>query len=495
MLCVASTEGYFQLVNPSFNRILGYKDDFLLSKSFLEFVHPDDVEKTVQELSNLALGKDAYDFENRYRHADGHYLTITWRSVLDVESGLIYAIARNVSEQVKIKERLLQIEKALYQQTIWAQTDARGVLIEVNNKFCEVSGYSRDELIGKTHKVVNSCTHPPEFFKEMWKTISSGNVWEGVITNRKKSGSLYYVQSILIPIFDHNVRISNYIAIRQDITERINNEAALLKAVDTLNETGSAAKIGGWELDIATGELIWTDETYKILEVEKKVDGRPILPEGLQLFTSDCQAIMEEAVNRAIEFGESYSLEVKALTAKGNVKWVYTNGRAKRNKEGKIVALSGTIQDIDDRKRTELGYNLERQKAIQNAKLASLGELSASVAHEINNPLGIISGNAELIQMSGTSTPEDKLAHRVDTILKSCDRVSHIVQTLKKFTTSSSGRRKENLVLASIVEEAVSLTKPRAKQALIKFKMNITSNAEVFCNEIEIEQVLSLIHI
>jgi C4-dicarboxylate-specific signal transduction histidine kinase len=106
----------------------------------------------------------------------------------------------------------------------------------------------------------------------------------------------------------------------------------------------------------------------------------------------------EKAVQRAIEFGERYDLEVQAQTPAGNVLWVATNGKA-ISENGKIVSISGTIQDINLRKTSELKYELEHIKSIQNAKMASQGELSAGIAHEINNPLAIIEGTTHLLKI------------------------------------------------------------------------------------------------
>lgn len=109
MLCIASMDGYFQLVNRAFEDTLGYAADELLAKPFLEFVHPDDIESTLREMENLAGGAPTLAFENRYRCADGNYKRLRWIAYPKAEDSLIYAVARDMSERDRLIDRLRKI--------------------------------------------------------------------------------------------------------------------------------------------------------------------------------------------------------------------------------------------------------------------------------------------------------------------------------------------------------------------------------------------------
>ncbi|NNF51456.1 MAG: GGDEF domain-containing protein [Gammaproteobacteria bacterium] len=109
MLCIASMDGYFQLVNRAFEDTLGYNTDELLAKPFLEFVHPDDIESTLREMENLAGGAPTLAFENRYRCADGNYKRLRWIAYPKAEDSLIYAVARDMSERDRLIDRLRTI--------------------------------------------------------------------------------------------------------------------------------------------------------------------------------------------------------------------------------------------------------------------------------------------------------------------------------------------------------------------------------------------------
>lgn len=123
--------------------------------------------------------------------------------------------------------QLKQFQFALNESSIVAITDQRGIIKYVNQKFCEISGYKKQELVGKTHKIVNSGYHEKHFFKTLWKTINEGKVWQGDIRNQKKDGSFYWVLTVIIPFKDEKGNIYQFLSIRQDISKRKQAEETL----------------------------------------------------------------------------------------------------------------------------------------------------------------------------------------------------------------------------------------------------------------------------
>ncbi len=114
---------------------------------------------------------------------------------------------------------LAQLKLALDKHAILSVTDAQGVILEVNDKFCKLSGYTRDELLGQNHRLLKSGKHASGFYSDLWQTISSGKIWQGVICNRAKNGALYWVDSTIVPFLSDQRCPERYISIRTDITE------------------------------------------------------------------------------------------------------------------------------------------------------------------------------------------------------------------------------------------------------------------------------------
>lgn len=177
-----------------------------------------------------------------------------------------------------ILKQLEEQKFALDQSAIVAQTDSKGTISYVNEMFCEISGYSQEELIGKNHRIINSGTHSKSFFENMWKTISSGQVWKGEVCNRAKSGKLYWVSTTIVPFFDEQGYPHQYLAIRQDITalkeaqQIILDQQAQMIANSKLSAIGEMAATITHEINNPLGVILGRCEMIKSLLARESVD-------------------------------------------------------------------------------------------------------------------------------------------------------------------------------------------------------------------------------
>lgn len=179
--------------------------------------------QTSQE--ELRSGNEELRATNEDLYHANKKLQITNKELIDFKKKLLEA-----NEQLKTTNtELTTYIKAIGELALVSVADRSGIITVANARFCEISEYSKEELIGSNHRILNSSTHPKEFFVEMWKTISKGHIWHKEICNRAKSGKLYWVDSVIVPLKDAEGRVERFISIRVDISKRKQKEMQLVE--------------------------------------------------------------------------------------------------------------------------------------------------------------------------------------------------------------------------------------------------------------------------
>jgi PAS domain S-box-containing protein len=169
--------------------------------------------------------------------------------------------------------QLADFKRALDHAAIVATTDVAGRITYVNEKFCEISGYAREELLGQDHRIINSGFHSKEFIRELWRTIANGRVWHGELRNRAKDGHFYWVDTTIVPFLDESGRPYQYIAIRADITARKAAEDQLIQQA-ALAQVGQMAAVVAHEV---RNPLAGIKGALQVL-MSRRSDGDPDVP-------------------------------------------------------------------------------------------------------------------------------------------------------------------------------------------------------------------------
>jgi PAS domain S-box-containing protein len=237
--------------NRGAEKLFGYRSSEAVGRSIGMLLPPAHANEVTQILARIGGGESVGHLEAIRVRKDGTYINVSGTiSPIRNSSGVIVGaskIARDITERKRVeatlKESLATSETALKeladqkfaldQHAIVAVTDVQGTITYVNAKFCTISKYSEAELIGQNHRVLNSGHHPKEFFQQMYYTIANGKVWHGEIRNRAKDGSIYWVDTTIVPFIAEDGKPRQYVAIRADITERKQAEETVKESLAT----------------------------------------------------------------------------------------------------------------------------------------------------------------------------------------------------------------------------------------------------------------------
>ncbi|PYV50164.1 MAG: hypothetical protein DMG92_08720 [Acidobacteria bacterium] len=235
--------------NPGAEKLFGYSSAEAIGKSMGMLLRRDRANEESDILARIACGERVEHFETERVRKDGKQIdvSVTISPIRNSKGVIVGAsnIARDITERQRsegaLKEsfatsqdalkELADQKFALDQHAIVAITDVQGTITYVNEKFCAISKYSKEELIGQNHRILNSGHHPKEFFQQMYRSIVNGKVWHDEINNRAKDGSLYWVDTTIVPFTGKDGKPRQYVAIRADITERKRAEEMAKKSL------------------------------------------------------------------------------------------------------------------------------------------------------------------------------------------------------------------------------------------------------------------------
>ena len=369
-----------------------------------------------------------------------------------------------------------RMHEALRDLTAMAVTDERGLILEVNDRFCQLSGFARDQILGRTHRILNSGHHPPEFFRELWETVTAGRNWRGKIVNKSKDGRLYEISATIIPFTD-SAGARRFAAFSVELS----TGRAPSVADSQLQIAVQAAGFGIWELEVASRTLKWDQRMFEIY-------GLP--PENGITYDAWCATILpedrpatEEQLHASIDSLSEFDTEYRILTPDGSVRHIRTIAYVGTGDRGNVTRVFGVNWDNTSEKEMaaylraaaenaeslnqQLETAIERANTLaQESAMATVAksEFLANMSHEIRTPLNAIIGMSGLLLDTDLSIEQRELA---ETISTSGDSLLSLINDILDFSKIESGKlelEQRSFDLRECIENALDVLGAKAAE-------------------------------
>ena len=357
-------------------------------------------------------------------------------------------LEREITERKQAEEALRKLSRAVEQNPASIViTNREGEIEYVNPKFCTLTGYPVEEILGQNPRVLKSGEHPSEFYRELWETITAGKEWRGEFHNKKKGGELYWELASISPITNTAGAITHFVGIKEDITQRKQMEQELRESERKYRLLVERLPIG-ISHNTPDGKFLvynpyaqnMTGYTLQELSAMKSGD--------LYVHPED----REDLLSNLQEKGE-HTFEYPLRRKDGRVIMVRGTTQAIKDAEGRMVELQGYTEDITERKHME-------QELIRLERLRAVGELSAGVSHNLNNILTNVLGPAQLLKRK---SDDPEILREVDDIVTSAIRARDLVHELHLSVRTDEEESLTPVSVDQIVQQAVQTSRPRWK--------------------------------
>jgi two-component system, sensor histidine kinase and response regulator len=371
-------------VNPGFTRLTGYALEDALGKTPGELLSSGKARPDVVEVLRRAVAQgESCRVEILNRAKDGReYWADTEVQPIRDAAGKLLGFMEIGTDITHTKDTQQRLETAMREASallntvethaIVSVTDRSGTITDVNAAFCAISGYTRDELIGQSHSLINSGAHPPEFWTEFWQTIAGGNSWRGDVCNRAKDGSLYWVDSMIAPFVGDDGGVEKYVSIRTDITARVLAQAEVLQTSQRFALAAESAGIGVWEWDLQAKSVTWDAQMYQLYQIAP-LPGPPPLSIVMDSLHVDDKLRFEADIQKTIRHAAAFDGDYRIVWSNGEIRHLHAAARAERDPSGRVIRLTGVNFDITEVKRIQEALSESKAYLDRAGRMAGVG--------------------------------------------------------------------------------------------------------------------------
>ena len=433
--------------------------------------------RLLQETANTLLG--------------GHGVAVLGNDVNSLER-LSRLMAEMIEEFITAQRELENQKFALDQHAIVSITDADGVILYANDKFCEISKYSREELIGSTHRIVNSGLHPPALFADLWRTIRGGKVWHGDICNRAKCGQLYWVSATVVPLLDASGKVAQFIGIRTDITLQKTLESELVERRTFLQSITDAMGEGVFSMDAEGRCTFLNPEAQRLLGWRQEELGDRSFHDtvhyrdwhGWPVSREECPALDK------VRSGETFRSENDSFIRRDGSQFPISIVSVPLRKGERIVGSVSVFRDITDQKRAQEELASAKEDADRANRLKS--DFLANMSHEIRTPMNAVMGLTHLLMRTELAPRQRDYLEKIES---SSRNLLGIINDILDFSKIEAGKliiEQIPFSLSGMIQEIVTVVQPKAREKNLELGIDLGAGlpATVLGDPLRMSQVL-----
>ena len=394
--------------------------------------------------------------------------------IISLSSAFISSIKAEESK-TQLSNHLTIYKDAIDSHSILAVTDGIGNITYANRRFCELSKYSSEELLGKNHRIVNSAYHPKSFFENLWDTINAGKKWHGEIRNKAKDGSIYWVDTTIVPFMDENNKPYQFISIRNDITQLKVQEQELQNFFRLSVELMCIANFEGYFIKVSKSFEDLLGYTEK--EILQTPFYEIVLPDDLEKTKQEVQQISSGSksknfVNRFVKKDGSIIM----------LRWT-----ASLNPEGNLIyATASDITQSEELQNKLIESRIEVEKAHAKDKFL------ANMSHEIRTPLNAIIGFTDLLSETELNTLQRSHVEIISAALKNLNVIINDILDISKLESGKLELEKREFNLEALAKQVIQMHSARAKSKNIKLMLSYDSEIPtlIIGDETRLSQIL-----